>query len=87
MKVVAGPCNLCCQCPIANLCVKAKADAERWEPCSQNTEQTLLHKQMCYHIWNATGLSLSYQMPEFSGPNNLGGMALIQKALLLILIR
>lgn len=87
MKFVAGPRNLCCQGPVANLCLKAKVDAERWEPFSQNMEQTLLHKQMCYHIWNATGLGLSYRMSEFSSPNSLGGMALIQKALLLILIR
>lgn len=66
--------------------MEAKVDAERWEPFSQKMELTLLHKQMCYHIWNATGLGLSYQMSEFSGPNSLGGMALIQKTLLLILI-
>lgn len=34
-----------------------------------------------------TGSGLSYQMSEFSGPNSWDGMALILKALLLILIR
>lgn len=63
--------------------MSAKVDVERWETFSQNIE----HKQMRYHIWNVAGMGLSYQMSEFSGPNSWGGMALILKAHLLILIR